>query len=212
MNRLLLVVLALGSVAASASVRADSQEGGYFLSVGLGGSVYHSFGRPSIPGYVKKNSSSAGAIRFGYQWNNAAHLGIETGYVNLGQMNSRYSLGDYSLNEKLRASGWMLGLNSAFRFDSPWYVSVRGGLLRSLQESRYSYQNLPYGPAYGSSGYGSDSGTGAGWYAGLGVGYDLTERSSVGAQYDNYHLRATIDGASSDGNVSAFTIQFEYHF
>ena len=135
--------------------------------------------------------------------------GRSTWVSKLGKLDSHY-VGDYSYHSGLRASGWMIGLNGTYRFDSPWYVSARGGMLRSMLDRNYSYQNLPYGPL--SSGFGSASGTGTGWYAGMGGGYDFTEKFSVGLQYDNYHVKARLGGDSLSGSISAFTIQAEYRY
>lgn len=208
-NKIAPIVLALAAF--SGASMAASTEGGYFINADLGQSQYR-LGRSEVPGYHQDDTGVVAAVRFGYYWQGALNFGIETGYVDLGKQNDSYTSGDYSLHEELSATGWIFGVNSRYRFDDRWYISTRVGVLRSTVNQEYAYRNLPYGPFHGRSGYGSTSGVGTGWYAGIGGGYDLTADFSVGLHYDNYHVKRSASDQPTSGNISAFTAQLEYRF
>ena len=54
-----------------------------------------------------------------------------------------------------------------------------------------------------------------GWYAGAGVGYDVTKNVSLALNYDNYHVKYGREGASApqeNANVAAYSASVEYRF
>ena len=205
MKKISRAVLAAGLAVASASAFAADQVGNYFVNVGVGQAQYH-VGRTDGLGYKLDDKDTAAAVRFGYQWHGTVDFGLEAGYVDLGKLVDNYDDGTVSFHDDLGAKGWLLGANLTHRFETPWYVQVRGGWLRSDVDisSRYSQ------PGYRE--YGSASASGNGWYAGVGGGYDFSNNVSVGVHYDNYHVKADQDGYGAHGNVSAFTVQLEYRF
>lgn len=211
MNMFQRAIVAAVALLISAPSLANSWDGGYFVSADAGLARYQQLG-PYVEGSRQDRNDLAGAVRFGYHWRGPFNFGFETGFVDLGKLKSRYSFGDYSLVGDVGARGFMLGADGTYRFDSPWHVSARAGLLRSAVNESYSYQNLPYGPDYGSSGSISRDEAGTGWYAGIGGGYDVTESFSIGLHYDNYRVRADFGGNSFSNNVAVFAVELEYRF
>lgn len=205
MTTLSRAVLGASLALASTATFAADAVGNFFLNAGVGQAQYH-VGRTDGLGYKLDDKDTAGALRFGYQWQGPVQFGVEAGYVDLGKVVSNYDDGVTSFHDDLGAHGWMLGANLTHRFASPWYLQVRGGWLRSTLDASSRYQDDVV------SLYASGNATGSGWYAGLGGGYDFSNNVSLGLHYDNYHVKATQDGESIHGNVSAFTVQVEYRF
>jgi long-subunit fatty acid transport protein len=46
----------------------------------------------------------------------------------------------------------------------------------------------------------------------VGGGYDITEQLSVGAHLDVYHVAASRQGGTLDGNVATLGLQLEYRY
>jgi len=194
----------LAASLAVASVSAFAADGGnYFVNLGVGQSKYH----VDQADDVKTDShDTAVAARFGYLWHGAMDFGVETGYVDLGKLVDNYKNGSASGHDEVHARGVLLGGNLTYRFSTPFYVQARGGWLYSYLDAKSRYSS----PNYNSSD--SFHGTGNGWYAGVGAGYDFSRNFGVGLHYDNYHVRAGLGGYSEHGNVSAVTVQLEYRF
>ena len=192
----------LGGVSTS-TFAAGNDPGNFYVGANVGQAQYRI---GVIPGEKMDLDDTAAAVRFGYQWHGTVDFGLEAGYVDLGKLVDNYDDGTVSFHDDLGAKGWLLGANLTRRFETPWYVQVRGGWQRSDVDisSRYSQ------PGYRE--YGSASASGNGWYAGVGGGYDFSNNVSVGVHYDNYHVKADQDGYGAHGNVSAFTVQLEYRF
>lgn len=205
MNKLWIAALATGLALASATSVAATKDGGFFINAGVGQAQYH-VGRTDGLGYKLDDKDTAGALRFGYYWRGPVKFGIEAGYVDLGKVVDSYNDGTYTFHDDIEAKGWMLGVNATHRFESPWYVEVRGGALRSTLDATSRFNE----PGY--SGYGSGNATGTGWYAGVGGGYDFTNDFSMGVHYDNYHVKAEQGGDTITGNVSTFMVQLEYRY
>ena len=195
----LVAALALGSSVACA---ADSYG---FVNVGVGQAVYHE-GRTDNLGFKLDEKDTAGSFRVGAAWRGPVDFGVEGGYVNLGDLVSKYDSGDNHAHDTINAKGWLLGVNATRRFESPWYLQVRGGWFRSTVDEDFRYTS----PFYDD--YFSGSASGDGWYAGIGGGYDFSHDFSIGLNYDNYHAVAKVDGDKIGGNVSAFTVQLECRF
>jgi OOP family OmpA-OmpF porin len=56
------------------------------------------------------------------------------------------------------------------------------------------------------------SSTNGSWYAGAGVGYDLTPDFSLGLSYDNYHSKVGFEGSDATFNTAMFALSAEYRF
>lgn len=212
MNKFLTAAVALALGAASTASFADT--GNFFVNGNLGTSDYrvnNAFG--GFDDLLGSNNSSvdkkdlAGAVRIGYRWNSVVDYGVETGYVNLGNAESR-TANDFShASFKQKSRGWLLGGNLNYNINDNWYVSARGGWYRAHN----AFQFRSYAPV-GNFRY-SSSTTGTGEYVGVGVGYNINKAFSVGVNYDNYHS----NGNSSDTyqlstNVAMYSVFGEYRF
>lgn len=195
----LVAALTLGSSVACA---ADSYG---FVNAGIGQAVYHE-SRTYGPGFKLDEKDTASAVRLGAVWRGQVDFGVEAGFVHLGNEVATYD-SDYShAHSTISAKGWLLGVNATHRFDSPWYLQVRGGWFHSTLDENF-HSTAPF-----YDGYFSGSASGDGWYAGVGGGYDFSRDVSIGLNYDNYHAEAKFGSDKVGGNVSTFTVQLEYRF
>jgi hypothetical protein len=177
--------------AASSSFAAD--QGTFFINGNLGESSYNS-------GTATNNTASSSAIRAGYTWyNDTWNFGVEAGYVDLGSIHGPVNIDGISVRATDQAKGPLAGLNLKYKFENKWYISGRAGYLHSTLKASVS-------------GYGSQSISGNGGYAGLGVGYDITPHFSLGLDYDLYRARARGDGLQFRGYIGVTSAFAEYRF
>jgi long-subunit fatty acid transport protein len=102
----------------------------------------------------------------------------------------------YRMVDKAEASGWTLGVNAHWNLSDTWYISGRTGLIKAdikgnFLDSGYSYRVNDH----------STKG-----YAGVGVGYDFSDKFGIGLNYDrykagNYGLDLETGVASVSGEV-----------
>jgi OOP family OmpA-OmpF porin len=204
MNKFLATAIAAALAAASTASFADTINGGFFINGNLGQSNY----RVSKQDWTDRNDF-AEAVRFGYTWYNTVDFGVEAGYVNLGELGYKVKGGGYYFKDAIEGRGLLLGVNGKYRFAGKWYVSARGGWMRSHATERLS-SNYPGLPGFGGSE--SFSSNDNGWYAGAGVGYDFTPNFSLGVNYDNYHSKATFGDFDASANVAMYSAFAEYRF
>lgn len=177
----------------------------YFINVGAG-SAHARLGQPSGTGYQRDGSDVASAIRVGVQWRGPVSWGVETGLIYLGKFSDSYSLPGANVYDQVRVSAGLLGVTATWRADTPWYLSARAGLLHGWLDLHSQVKP----PIYVVSGNGETVGNG--WYAGVGGGYDFSERFSVGVHYDFHHLNASRNGMRMDGHVGTLMLQLEYRY
>lgn len=202
MNKLFLtatVAALLASPLLSQTARADDNSNGnpdqlqnFYVAGNLGQTQNRS------TDMFEHNNSVFQNVRFGWRWND--YVGPEVGYVYLGRPKTAYYGGETSL--KSRAA--TVGVNGKYNIDgSPWFVTGHAGYMRSM-----SYLGATYGDAEAR-----EKSWNNGWFAGAGVGYDLTRNVSLAVNYDNYRLQY---GRPTDGqdrsNVAAFSGSLEYRF
>jgi len=142
-------------------------------------------------------------VRFGWRWNGL--VGPEIGYVYLGQ--PKYADNAGQLSVKPRAA--TVGVNAKYNFYQAWFVTAHAGYMRS--QTKFDAID-----AFGGDRYKTWNN---GLYAGVGVGYDVTNNFSVGLNYDNYRLQAgnstsfdNIGVSHSRANVAAYSASVEYRF
>jgi OmpA-OmpF porin, OOP family len=168
----------------------------FFVDGNLGTTRYRdasASGRPHYVGALTHGNGVFQNVRFGWRWNGI--IGPEIGYAYLGEgkqaqpkLNSTYSIQSKALT---------VGLNGKFNFYQKWFVTGHAGWLRTYTDVGYAVGNnytcynkgpsLIYCP--GSPFDISNKSYGSSWYAGLGMGYDVTEHVSVGVTYDNYNVK-----------------------
>lgn len=176
----------------------------YFVNGALGASDGHLDGSYRY-GDRLRGTDAAGAVRVGVMWQDPVDRGIEVGYVDLGQVSDRYVVFPSNVRNEARTRGMLLGGNFTYRFDAPWYLSMRGGWLHAWTDLRTRVDG-PYGVAP------SASASGDGFYVGVGGGCDISERLSVGLHYDLYHVRASGGGADLSGDIGTAMVQLEYRY
>jgi OmpA-OmpF porin, OOP family len=140
-------------------------------------------------------------VQGGYRWsiNNQNALGVELGYVDFGRVAGGDGAGTTA---SARANAWTLGPSYRYTFNnSGVYLSGRAGYERTYSNARVVVDGV------GSI---ADSGRGNGYYAGVGVGYDLTHQVSVQAGYD-YH-RFNSDALGDHQNIGVASVGAEYRF
>lgn len=208
MNKFLATAIAAALAAASTASLADTINGGFFINGNLGQSNY----RVSKLDWSDR-SDTAEAVRFGYTWYNTVDFGVEGGYVNLGKFGYTTEGVDYRWSEAIKGRGLLLGVNGKYRFAGKWFVSARGGWLRSRVTESVNYEIINYFSGLTeSSGRNSRSSNDNGWYAGAGVGYDFTPNFSLGVSYDNYHSKAHFGDFNASANVAMYSAFAEYRF
>lgn len=149
------------------------------------------------------DNSVFGGVRFGWRWTD--YVGPEIGYVSLGKPKTN----DDGAHLSIQPQALTLGVNGKYNFYGNWFVTGRVGYMHSRTKIDISYIDL-YGGRE-SLRYSSNDDS---WYAGLGVGYNLTDNFSLGAHYDNYRLKFgdPSDNGQTTTNVGTFSLSVEYRF
>jgi OmpA-OmpF porin, OOP family len=150
-------------------------------------------------GPYDSNGDVVGGIKGGYRFalNPNVSLGVEAGYQYLGQVDARGASGDSALRSKLY--GPTLGGNLRYSFTPNWYGEVRAGAFYAQGQGLTDSANPSY-QHFDRTRY----------YAGVGVGYNLTQNWSVGVNYNYYDGSNRNHGAQLDTN--AVTVAAEYRF
>jgi OOP family OmpA-OmpF porin len=187
---LTLAVLA-GSTLTAASVQAKDLTGG-FVNLGVGGVSYHA----TFDNYdLGSENGTAVILNAGYR---TQFIGFEAGYTNLGSISYR----DATDFAKLSGDGWTAGINGHFNPTDAWYISARGGafvwkLHATLQSND---PDFAFTEKLGKQTLS--------WYAGVGTGYDIDKRWSIGANFDYYKIAA--HGLDIGNRI--YTVSAEYRF
>lgn len=185
---MLAVALATAGVLAAPSVFAqDSTQQGWYVGANAG--------YAHVNKGVYDDGDVAGGVKGGYRFglDSKTSLGVELGYQYLGQVDASGHNGLSS--SKLR--GTTLGLDLRYNFNPRWYGEVRGGafyaqgqgLTRGANPQFREFEKVNY-------------------YAGAGVGYNITPQWSVGLNYDRYQAKGNQVRLDTD----AYTVSAEYRF
>jgi OmpA-OmpF porin, OOP family len=190
---LALTTAGLLAVPAAFAQNAPTDNGGWFVN----GNV----GRTSINNGPYDGHDTGYALNGGYRWSLAPNfsLGAEVGYNDLGNIHAKNIFNSQPVISpgKSQLHGWTAGANAHLDLSPSWYISGRGGL--------YSWTghglNNDINPV--RKGLSDNS-----WYAGAGVGYNITSNLSVGLNYDYFDAQKHNVDLSTD-MVSASA---EYRF
>ncbi len=187
MNKMIVTALAV-AVAAVASASSAARADGFFVDGRYGRSDFDGSGKDVALG-----------VNGGYRW---GAFGLEGGYTDLGSLDHGYAYigtpggGSSGLHSGIDLSGWTVGANGHFNLNPNWYLSARAGLFHWKADVDL------VGVAQNAEFSGSD------WYAGVGVGYDVSERFGVGLNYDRY--RAGKSGLDFDADALSVNTEFRF--
>lgn len=174
------IALALGSAPAMAENNPD----GWFLS----GNV----GRVAIDEDLYDGEDTGYAVQGGYRWavGRSSAIGVELGYNDLGNIELGDALVDDDPVLDQNASelhGWIAGANGRFAFTPKWYASARGGVY-IWRGHGFSNDNELLSQDLDETS----------WYAGVGVGYNVTPAFSLGLNYDYYDAEQGLADLGTD--------------
>lgn len=188
--------LALAGLFALPAVSHADDSNGFFINGSVGQSYLrsHTYNKAHDIGYQ---------LNGGYRWAIAPSvlLGVEGGYSYLGSFGGRNPsvplTGPAPLDATLH--GWTLGGDAHVNLTSNWYVSGRAGLFHwNGRNTALSATPTPVT----FDGHGND------WYAGAGFGYDFSNNTSVGLNYDYYDAKKN----GTDLSTGLWSVSAEYRF
>ncbi|HEX7816503.1 outer membrane protein [Dyella sp.] len=164
----------------------------FFVAGNLGQTKLRSAG-------VDHNKSVFQNARFGWRWNGI--VGPEMGYAYLGRPKTSFDGGTISA----RTQAATLGVNARWDFTPSWFVTGHSGYARTRTTTQFN--DVP-------SRSQSLRSTNNGWYAGVGVGYNMTQHVSLGLNYDNYgvSMGRRSQGSATNTNIAAYSASLEYRF
>jgi len=190
---LALTTAGLLAVPAVFAQSAPTDNGGWFIN----GNV----GRTSINQGPYDGHDTGYALNGGYRWSLAPNfsLGAEVGYNDLGNIHAKNVFNSQPVIApgKSQLHGWTAGANAHFDLTPDWYLSGRAGL--------YSWTGHGLSNDINPVRKGLSNNS---WYAGAGVGYNVTRNLSVGLNYDYFDAQKHNVDLSTD-MVSASA---EYRF
>lgn len=160
--------MALGSTAACAK----DLTGWY-----VGGSVGTAHSDANALSYdLGSTNTTAGSLIFGYR---TQFIGFDLGFTDLGTYSASDGVGDRG---KLSANGITFGISGHFNPTRNWYISTRVGGFQWHVKGRLTQYDGDYVYHY------AGSRDGLGYYLGVGTGYDISRKWSVGVAYDYYRV------------------------
>ena len=190
---LALTTAGLLAVPAVFAQSAPTDNGGWFIN----GNV----GRTAINQGPYDGHDTGYALTGGYRWSLAPNfsLGAEVGYNDLGNIHAKNVFNSQPVIApgKSQLHGWTAGANAHFDLTPNWYISGHTGLYSWTGHGMSNDVN----PV--RKGLSDNS-----WYAGAGVGYNITSNLSVGLNYDYFDAQKHNVDLSTD-MVSASA---EYRF
>lgn len=195
MNKILLstaiaAAALLGQTAYADDSDASNPLNDFFVAGNLGQTQFHND--------ANHDHSVFQNVRFGWRWDGI--VGPEIGYAYLGRIKNVFNNGD-ELSSNNRAA--TIGINAKYNFYQNWFVTGHTGYLRSQQHNSFT----DYAADLGAK----DTNWNNGWYAGAGIGYDVTKNVSVGVNYDNYRLDDP-QPFRNHTNVGAYSASVEFRF
>ncbi|MGB3270355.1 MAG: porin family protein [Rhodanobacter sp.] len=190
---LALVSAGLVAVPAAFAQNAPADNAGWFIN----GNV----GRTAIDHGPYDGHDTGYALNGGYRWSVAPNfaLGAEVGYNDLGNIHAKniFNSDPVVADNKSQLHGWTVGANARLDMTPNWYLSGRAGL--------YSWTGHGLNNDVNPIRKGLDDNS---WYAGAGIGYNITPQLSVGVNYDYFDANKNNVDLSTD-MVSASA---EYRF
>lgn len=171
---LVLAISTAALIAVPVTGNAADGKGGFFVN----GNVGHS----KLNDSVYDDSDTGYSVNGGYRWafSPAFALGVEGGYTNPGDFSLDSGVVPASPSPlivgKASIDGWTLGVNAHWNLSDTWYLSGRTGLFNADVKADFVSFDVPF----------RVKGRSHDMYAGVGVGYDFSDRFSLGLNYDQY--------------------------
>lgn len=186
----------------TASPAADA--GSWFIGAQAGQSKLT--GMPDVT--MDHDTHTASALSGGYRWNinPSFDIGVELGYVDLGNYSGYFYAGHVpaggptsgTLSAKVR--GAFGGVNARFSFDSRWYATIRGGVFNTRNQVHALVPDIYLDNTF--------SDHHSSWYSGVGAGYRVNDHVSVGLALDHYQDKFD----SSDLSSNLISVRLEVQF
>lgn len=203
----------------------QSGQGHWFVAGNVGrtdGGTAGRFGTGDFNVFESRDGRKTGyGLVGGYRWkvSPAWGVGIEGGYSDLGNLRVRNVFRDDSVDQTDSTNalrGWQVGANARVNINPAWYVGMRGGYFRASDNDMRYYNRV-------GEDLRLDSGRRDGrnsWYAGVGTGWNVTDRFSLGVHYDYFRAKAgevrdPDTGARFDGpkrSTALLSLTGEYMF
>lgn len=141
------------------------------------------------------------ALNGGYRWKVGPDLGlgVEVGYNDLGNFKVKNAFNSDEVNLTGRRNalrGWTAGVNGRINVWQGLYVSGRAGVY-GWKGHGYSDQDI--------NRHDLDK---VDYYAGAGVGYDISSHFGVGLAYDYYHAKK--NGISLSTDTASLTAEYRF--
>lgn len=194
-----LLVLAFASssllaIPAAFAQTASNDSGNWFIN-GSGG-------RTAInQGPYDKGHDTGYALKGGYRWALSSNfqLGAEVGYNDLGNIRAKNIFNSQPVIApgKSKLHGWTAGATANLEFSPMWYVTGHAGLYKW---TGYGMSNDVY-PINKNLKDNS-------WYAGAGIGYNITPYASVGLNYDYFKAKKNNVDLSTDMISASVEVRF----
>ncbi len=147
------------------------------------------------------NHPTTYALNGGYRWKVGQDmgLGLEVGYNDLGnyKLKNAFNNGDVNLKDRRNnLRGWTAGINAKINVWRGMYISGRGGV--------YGWK----GDGYDNQSINRKHLDQVDYYAGAGVGYDISNNFSVGVAYDYFHARK--DRVNLNNDTASVTAEYRF--
>lgn len=200
----------------------------FFVDGNIGKSEYRGATASGSPNYhspLDPNGNVFENIRFGWRWDDV--VGPEIGFANIGKGKHVRTYGEDVINGApyrfesiyaLQVQALTVGLNGRYEFYPRWFLTAHAGWLRSYTTASYLEPIYTCAIACVENTSYSNKSYGNGWYAGAGVGYDLTNRLGISLNYDDYNVKYNAESLSSlpaidaRRGINAFSVALEYRF
>lgn len=175
-----LLVLALASTSVLAIPAAFAQTSPYGSDNWF---IDGNVGRTAINQGPYDNGHDTGyALNGGYRWALSSNfqLGAEVGYNDLGNIRAKNIFNNSPIIApgKSQLHGWTAGANAHLDLNPSWYLSGHAGL--------YSWTGHGMSNDVNPINKGLSDNS---WYAGAGVGYNISQNVSVGLNYDYFDAK-----------------------
>lgn len=213
MQKVLLSVATAAALSLASFSAAAVTQNGAFIGVSGGQSHYDI----SHSSFSDHNDTAVGVVA-GYRWvvDRPFSLGVEVGYVDLGNMKGSEtytsSVYDVDYRAKFKGEALLVGANGKWDLPHGFTITARAGFAHSRSKYNEDYFETSAccgNPEFHYRGQSNDNGI----YGGLGFGYDFNENFGITVTYDHYALKAEdITSDKRTVNVGVTGLAAEYRF